>query len=255
MSNFDRIKREFQACIESANRSPVIQRMARGDVGLQHYQSLMRQISHHARENPQLQTLATIYFRGTQRRVISAFYRHAISEIGHDQLALNDLAATGFKDVADVPFQNPLPATCALTAFAFYQIQNWNPVGYLGYLAFLELMPTQQGTSYKAMFLRVGVPENAFTFIDDHICVDVGHNKAMERYLDELVTNEADMESVLYALRTTAYLYERMVESAFAWADTPFDFGVSHEELSRRERPRFKQAVEADDVGSHAAAV
>jgi len=230
MSLFDQIKCAFVGVADRFNHSIPAIRLGNGQLEVKHYQSLLRQIFHQARENPQIQALATVYFRGYQREAIQAFYRHAVSEIGHDQLALNDLAATGV-NVEKIPYENPLPATSAVTAFAFYQIYNRNPVGYLGYLFFLEFLPTSQGTTYIDLFKKIGVPAKAFTFLTDHTIVDQGHNKAMERYCDQLVRDASDLESVIYALRTTGYLYEKMVDAAFQWADDPFDYGTSSAEL------------------------
>ena len=157
------------------------------------------------------------------------FYRHAVSEIGHDELALADYAACG-GDPAPVRIENPHPATSAVTGFAFHQIYNMNPVGYLGYLFFLEFLPTSVGKGMMAKLREVGVPDNAFTFLQDHVTVDVGHNKAMERYCELAVLDNSDLESAIYALRATGYLYTRMLEAAASYVDAPFDFGVASEE-------------------------
>lgn len=121
--------------------SDVIGRLIRGELGTAHYAQLMRQIFHQARENPQLQALATIRFRGSRRNAIAGFYRHAVSEIGHDELALSDYAVCGGAAPGRVRIENPHPATSAVTGFSFHQIYNLNPVGYLGYFFFLSFCP------------------------------------------------------------------------------------------------------------------
>jgi hypothetical protein len=229
MTPFETVKNVFSDMADRFNQSSPINRLKSGQLEIKHYQALLRQIFHQARENPQIQALATVHFRGKQRLAIQGFYRHAISEIGHDQLALNDLAATGY-DITNIPFENPLPATTAVTAFAFYQIYNRNPVGYLGYLFFLEFLPTSQGSCYIELLKNIGVPDNALTFLEDHTKIDLAHNKAMERYLDQLICTQGDVDAVIYALRATAYLYENMVQSAFGWVDNPIDYGLSPEE-------------------------
>jgi hypothetical protein len=233
MNNFEIIKAEFE--IERAKflESDVIKRLFQGEIRQPHYAQLMRQIFHQARENPQIQALATIRFRGTRREAISGFYRHAVSEIGHDELALADYASCG-GDPEPVRNENPHPATSAVTGFAFHQIYNLNPVGYLGYLFFLEFLPTSVGNGIIDRLRDVGVPENAFTFLQDHVRVDVGHNKAMEHYCQSLILDQADLSSVIYALRATSHLYTKMIEAAVSYVDSPFDFGVNSEELRSR---------------------
>ena len=227
---FNRLLKAFEPVLAEFNNSPPMQRLLSGQITLEHYQSLMTQISHHTRENPQLQALATIYFRGHQRKIIKKFYKHASSEIGHDQLALDDLEAMGV-DTSRIPYENPLPATSALLGFCFYQIYNLNPVGYLGYLFFLEFMPTGSGAAYKEALDQIGVPGNAMSFLLDHTAIDVGHNKMMEDYVACLITNEEEFQSVVYCMRVTARLYRNMITEAFEQVDNPDDWGFSTEEF------------------------
>jgi heme oxygenase-like protein len=233
MAHSDRLHEIFEETLARFNASPALERVRLRQIGLPHYKAYLRQVFHQTRENPQLQALATVYLRGSQRSVIRRFYGHAASEVGHDQLALNDLAALG-EDVVEIPFENPLPQTSAVLAFAFYQVCNLNPVGYLGYLYFLEHTPTTQGASLLEILTSLGVPPQAMTFLDDHVKVDVGHNKLMEGYIEDLVRTEEDLAAVSYAMRTTGELYAAMIGAAFDQADAPRSWGVSPVELQAR---------------------
>lgn len=229
MSHFETIHAAFDVERQTFMRSKVIQRLSRGEIRVAHYAQLMRQIFHQARENPQIQVLATVRLRGSRRVEVAGFCRHAASEVGHDELALADYAACG-GDPEPVRIEFAHPATTAVTAFAFHQIYNLNPVGYLGYLFFLEFLPTTTGGALMHQLSQVGVPGNAFSFLQDHVTVDVGHNRAMERYCSTLILNQSDLESVIYALRATAHLYTAMIEAAVESADSARDFGVNPEE-------------------------
>lgn len=234
MYNITSFQAAWQPVAAAFMNSPPMQRIATGNITIEHYQSILRQIFHHARENPQIQALATVYFRGEQRCAIRKFYQHAISEIGHDQLALNDLKTLGV-DVAAIPYERPLPATSALLGYAFYQIQNLNPVGYLGYLFFLEFLPTQHGSGIMQTLERLGVPPTAMSFLEDHTRIDVGHNKMMESYLEMLVKTEADFDAVVYAMRVTGQLYAAMVQDALEQIDAPQAWGIAAEELPAKQ--------------------
>jgi Iron-containing redox enzyme len=220
MNSMNTLLAEFQDILAKFNGSQPIRRIMAGDVTIDHYKEILRQIFHHTRENPQIQALATVYFRGHQRTIIKDFYRHATSEIGHDQLALNDLKVLG-EDVGSIPYENPLPSTTALLGFAFYQINNLNPIGYLGYLFFLEFTPTQNGRAYMELLNKIGVPYEAMTFLQDHAAVDIGHNKLMESYVAELIKTEDDLSSVIYAMQVTGKLYADMLQGAFDQVDNP----------------------------------
>lgn len=226
----------FDSTIDEFNNCVGMQRLWRDELDKTHYAGLMREIFHHSRENPQLQALATVFFRGPQRGMVKPFLRHAISEVGHDQLALSDAAAVGM-DVSAVPTQRPLPATTALIAFPFYQINNQNALGYLGYLYFLESMPTSFGAQYQGAFNRMGVTEEAMTFLCDHTTIDVGHTQAMQGYISALVKTPADLAEAQYAMRVTGELYGKMLTAAFASADvstisTQGNFGVNTNEAA-----------------------
>lgn len=222
----------FDRTIDEFNNCDGMRRLWSDKLDQTHYAALMREIFHHSRENPQLQALATVFFRGPQRSMVKPFLRHAISEVGHDQLALNDAAAVGM-DVSLVPKQRPLPATTALIAFPFYQINNQNALGYLGYLYFLESMPTSFGALYQGAFNRMGVTEEAMTFLCDHTTIDVGHTQAMQGYISALVKNPVDLAEAQYAMRVTGELYGKMLSAAFASADAHQEhFGVNANEVA-----------------------
>jgi len=172
-----------------------------------------------------------VYFRGHQRNLVRTFFSHAASEIGHDQLALNDLVTLGGQ-AEDIPYQNPLPATTALLSYGFYQIYNLNPLGYLGYLFFLEFNGTSSGAALMDGLRGIGVPETAMTFLRDHAEIDIGHNKLMEKYVAELVKTDSDLDCITYAMKTTGYLYAQMVSAAVADAHMPMDVGWNWQELN-----------------------
>lgn len=241
MNTLSELQTAFKGVLASFMNNPGVRRVFEGPLAVSHYASYLQQVFHHTRENPQIQALATVYFRGHQRAAIKRFFRHASAEIGHEQLALADLDTLGI-DTTTLPFQNPLPETAALISFPFYQIHNLNPVGYLGYLYFLEFLPTGSGGRAMAGFERAGVPREAMGFLHDHATIDLAHNQLMEGYIKTLITTERELESVIYAMRVTGTLYARMIEAAFAHAESPADWGLSAEEceIARPEDLTFR---------------
>ncbi|HZZ91257.1 MAG TPA: iron-containing redox enzyme family protein [Usitatibacter sp.] len=223
------LKRRFEHVMGEFNASPALRMLAEGRANLAHYKSILREIFHYSREDPQIQALAAVRFRGADREFVKMFLKHATMEIGHDRMALDDLAALG-EDVSAIPSGNPLPSTMALIAFPFYQIEHRDAVGYLGYLYFLEFMPTAHGSRYGEALARLGVPAKAMTFLAEHVAVDVAHNKMMEHYLAHLVHDEEGLESVLYALEVTAQLYAQMLWGAIQQAERPRDYGRARAE-------------------------
>jgi hypothetical protein len=117
-------------------------------------------------------------------------------------------------------------------------------VGYLGYLFFLEFTPTHAGDTYMSKLAEAGVPRAAMTFLHDHATVDVAHNKMMESYVECLVRTQADLDSVVYAMRVTGHLYAEMIRGAFEQADNPRSWGESPTEgATNRQDAESRLAV------------
>ncbi|MDD0852872.1 iron-containing redox enzyme family protein [Halobacteriovorax sp. GB3] len=230
-SMFNKIYSHWEEVMKEVNTSKGFSRILNKEITSIHYACILEQIFHHTRENPQIQTFATAFFRGHQRTQIKPFYRHAISEIGHDQLALNDMKALGF-ETEHIPSSRPSNSTTALLSYAFYQIQFRNPVGYLGYLFHLEYMPTHFGKDYMEALEKVGVSKEAMSFIFDHHTIDQGHIKMMQGYIRELVQTTDDLEEVKYAIEVTAKLYSDMVSDAIAKGDVLFEQAMNQKKES-----------------------
>lgn len=243
------LDKHFRAVLLSFSSSPAMRALAEGRVNVSHYKAALREIYHYSKEDPQIQALAAVYLRGTDRRTVKMFLKHAVSEIGHDLMALEDLKVLG-EDVSLIPLSNPLPSTIALTAFPFYQIQYQNPIGYLGYLYFLEYMPTHAGGTYKSALKRAGVPEKAMQFLHEHMTVDVAHNQLMQEYLGRLVKTGSDLNSVIYAMQVTGRLYGDLLWGAMQSVEAPFDYGLNCEEQARTESQRDADCRSSRDDGT-----
>ena len=245
MNQMNIIKAEFAKVLQVFEASPAMQRILRGNMTIEHYKSYLQQTYHYTKDNPQIQALATVYFRGNDREYVRMFYKHAISEIGHDELALSDLKTLG-ENIDQVRIENPLPATVALNAFVYYQIYNRNPIGYLGYLFFLEFLPTGSGAAYMQLLEKAGVPKSAMGFLLEHTNVDVYHNRLMEKYIEGLVKTEADLQAIIYSMRGTGELYASMLHAAFMQAEKPVAWGIDSQEAARYNADNHGKSDELD---------
>ena len=195
-----------------------ISRLSAGHLEVGHYAAYLRETYFYTRENPQIQAVATAWFRGSDREMVKLFLRHALSEVGHDRMALQDLAALG-GDIARVPEEQPLPETLALVSFPYYAMQYRSAISYLGYLFFLEFLPTSRGGDIAAALAAIGVPANAMSFLAEHRNVDIHHSRMMQQYADHMLRTSSDVEEVIYTMRVTGRLYAHMIEGAFESAD------------------------------------
>jgi pyrroloquinoline quinone (PQQ) biosynthesis protein C len=208
------LNKDFIDLLSRFNNTLPIQRIQNCTINKKHYLSYLQEVAHFASNNPQIQALTTVYFQKGNVEATELFYRHAISEIGHDELALNDIAYLGGSAEA-ARNALPLPETMGLISFPFYQIQHMSAVGYLGYLYFLEFLPTTMGKGYLESLTQIGIPKEAMTFLAEHMTVDQGHNRLMEKYISLLIKSQSDYEKVVYSMNVTGMLYSRMIEAAF----------------------------------------
>ncbi len=142
MNAFNRLRNAWVGVEARFMSSQPIRRLTDGSVGVEHYASYLRETYFYTRENPQIQAVATAWFRGADRQMVQAFLKHALSEVGHDHMALNDMAALGY-DVSCIPDENPLPTTVPLISFPYYAIQYRSPISYLGPRRAGETSPLQ----------------------------------------------------------------------------------------------------------------
>ncbi|MEM8709727.1 MAG: iron-containing redox enzyme family protein [Planctomycetota bacterium] len=193
--------------------SPIVERIRTGECDRDAYAGILSQIFHQTGWNPQLQAMTTMHFRGEERAQVGRFLAHARSEVGHDEMAKSDLIALGY-EVSELAESDPLPETAGLIGYAAWSAQWRGPAAYLGYLFFLEFTPTTAGARFADGLSKAGIPDEAMSFLKEHIVVDEGHNRLMEQYLEGLIRTPEEQEVFLSAVRTTAELYERMLTAA-----------------------------------------
>lgn len=214
MSAFEDLQAAWPAIEQRFMASAPVRRVIAAEIGIDHYAAYLRETYFYTREDPQIQAAVTLQFRGAEREMVGPFLQHARSEVGHDQLALNDLASLGF-DTSEVSNQQPLPATELLCSYPIAGLMHRPAVSYLGYLFFLEFVPTSQGEAFSGALLKAGVPSGALTFLKEHQDIDVHHNRLMKVYAECLIQTSHDLETVVASMQVTARAFAAMLEDAF----------------------------------------
>src|SRR3569833_3092522 len=164
--------------------SEPVRRLMERRISTAHYAAYLRETYFYTREDPQIQALCTAWFRGAERELVRPFLQRAVSEIGHDRMALDDLAALGYA-VGDIPQEEALPTTIPMVAFPYFAIPHRSAASYLGYLYFLEFLPTSRGAEIAGALLQAGIPGEAMSFLADHRTADVHHTRLMSVYARE----------------------------------------------------------------------
>lgn len=210
-----------EVMLEINESNPWIAKLNAGEIDISHYCGALKETYHYAGNNPQIQAFCTMFFPENERKIIKMFYKHAISEIGHDLVALEDLIVLGVNK-QDIINSKPLPETAALNAYILYMIQFKHAFYYLGYLFHLEYMPVQTGRATIEKLVSQGIPKEATKFLEEHSTIDIAHNKMMEVYLDTLIKTEGDLEMVKEGLYYSARLHTNTLASAFENGEREF---------------------------------
>lgn len=229
---FQRIHQAFQQSLEEFLGTAPMVFLQSEAFGPDAYARALREIYFYTRESPQLQAQLAARVTGPRRTAVRRLLGHALDEIGHEKLALEDLATLGV-DTTGIEHENPLPSTVPMVAFPAYLLNHANPIGYLGQILFLEFLPTAVGDQLIESLKAAGIADEALEFLAEHAKVDVAHNRLMERHVEDLVLDEYDVESVVYAIRVCAHNYAAMLDGAFQATRPGSEFGTTVTDGSR----------------------
>jgi pyrroloquinoline quinone (PQQ) biosynthesis protein C len=211
MNRIEILEKEWMGCFTRMRQGRFFQLLTSKRLERTHYMGFLRETYHNASHNPKNMALFMAHLHSDRRQLEAKFLKHTAAEIGHDELALDDLKILG-GDAESVRTGRPLPTTEALAAFIVFQIQHRNPLAYLGYLYHLEAMPVHFGKEVMECLLAAGIPLEATTFLREHAEADPVHVKWNREYLEGFIRNDEDMEAVLYGLRGTCELHGGMFQ-------------------------------------------
>lgn len=214
MSFFEKAEQLWNENFAEQQKRQWATRLANGHLGLSHYKGFLIETYHNAGLNPQLQGYATMFLDGRPRNVVKKFFQHAISEIGHDILALNDLTELGVNSESIINSE-PQPETSAFFANTIYAIQKNGVVSYLAYLFYLEYTPIKTAPAIMEMLKAKGVPTKAMSFLEEHATVDVQHLKLMQTYMLEVINSKSKEDLFLKELKVCIKLHSHVLDAAY----------------------------------------
>lgn len=227
---YERIKTEWLRAFKEMSHTEGFSRLIEGQINVNHYKAILREVYFYARENSQIQSSLVMHLRGKERSLVRNLLSHAESEVGRDEMVLNDLKYLK-EDVSRLPFERPLPSTAALIGFSFYQAHYCTPLAYLGCLFHNDSMLSHAGHKYTEQLLNLKIPSEALSFISSQAGMN-GNGQRMEKYIEVLGSSEDVIEEMIYAARVVASLWGRMVTEAVQSVDEPKGhWGINAQEV------------------------
>ncbi len=210
---FERLEREIAPAKQRFFETRLVREFMAGTVPLEAYKGYLRETYHFTRHTPRFLAAAAVRFGYHLDKARRRFLKHCLEEFGHDQFALDDLAALG-ENPEEVRASEPLPATRAMVAFHYHMAEHENPLGMFGMIYVLEnLGQNEGGVAARRIVEGLGIPESAATFLLRHAELDVAHVREAKRAILETVNTPEDEAAVIYSAKAAFELYAFMFES------------------------------------------
>jgi len=138
---------------------------------------------------------------------------HALEELGHDQWALQDLAALGVSE-DQARKSRPVPACAAMIGYEYYTAGYGNPVALFGWLFVLEAMGDDLGhVVAEAVSKGLNLPEGV-KFLAGHGEADEDHTVDIIDNIKKYIKGD-DLEDVHHVADVVADLYVRIFAEIF----------------------------------------
>lgn len=209
MSFHERLREATRCDRDFLLAAPAIREALAGSISLPRYLAFLSQAWHHVRHTVPLLMAAGSRLPPRLQWLQREMLHYLEEELGHDEWILNDIRAAG-GDVEAVRASLPHPATDALVAFIYDNVQRRNALSIFGMVFVLE------GTSVALALnaadriqATLGLPDTAFTYLRSHGTLDQQHVRDLQGILDRL-TDAGDQAAIMQCARVMFWLYGNM---------------------------------------------
>jgi pyrroloquinoline quinone (PQQ) biosynthesis protein C len=172
------------------------------------YAAYLTNVFHYARHSATVIAMAGARVVPRHTELARYLIHHADEELGHEQWALDDLAALGVP--ADtVRASRPVPACAAMIGYEYYIAGHANPVALFGWLYTLEAMGDDLGTRIAQAIgpQLVGTGGRGLKFHAGHGEADHDHTADLTRMISTHITDAADRADVEHVADVVGELY------------------------------------------------
>jgi len=206
MSFFDELQGRAASARAELFAIPVIRDCLAGRVTRDQYLAFLTEAYHHVKHTVPLMMMCGARLSDERDWLRGAIARYIAEEAGHEAWILNDIAAMG-GDPEAVRTSAPGLATELMVANVYDYIARRNPVGFFGMVHVLEGTSTALAISAaRALQSALGLPPQAFTYLDSHGALDAEHVRFFAALMDRL-EDPADRDAVTHVARMVFRLY------------------------------------------------
>ena len=187
MTNFfSKLRQETAKEREELVNLPLIDDALYGRLTRGEYLGFLEQAYHHVKHTVPLLMATGARLLPHQMWMQTAIAEYIEEEVGHDEWILSDIAACG-GDADRVRHSVPGHATEMMVAYAYYQIERVNPIGFFGMVHVLEGTSVAVASSAaSAIQSSLGLPNNGFSYLNSHGSLDIEHVQFFETLMNRV---------------------------------------------------------------------
>ncbi|MDW5378781.1 iron-containing redox enzyme family protein [Halomonas sp. HP20-15] len=187
----------------------IIQRALDGRISRDEYLAFLGQAYHHVKYTVPLMMACGARLPERLEWLRGALVEYIEEEYGHQRWILDDIRAAG-GDPDSVADSRPAPATELMVRYVRDVISHDNPVGFFGMVFVLEGTSTALATRAAGSIREgLGLPQEAFHYLESHGDLDIGHLAFFEGLIDRL-DDADDRQAVIDTANMVYRLYGAM---------------------------------------------
>jgi len=185
---------------------PTVRLGAAGELGLATYRAFLAEAYHHVKHTVPLLMACGARLPERLGWLREAVARYIAEEQGHEAWILADIGASG-GDPEAVRTGPPGRATELMVAYAYDTVDRVHPAGLFGMVYVLEGTSVSLARQAAANLQKsLDLPDAAFTYLNSHGELDVGHMAFFAGLMNRLDRAE-DRDAVTHAARMFFHLY------------------------------------------------
>jgi pyrroloquinoline quinone (PQQ) biosynthesis protein C len=213
MTNLDRLDAALSASIEQLKDSAFYQQVTQGKNTRALYIRYLQYAYHYVRMTSSFTPLAAQRMNPKFMAVRKWILEHSSEEIGHENMALLDLAQLGFDKESTQSSKAPV-GVIAWTSFFHYKVTVDNPFCAFGVLYFLEGMARQLAPDIlKPIMGSLGAEEKgAIRFFKEHGDLDQDHMAEQTEILGRTELSAADEDAIVDTIVQAAQIKRFMLD-------------------------------------------
>lgn len=206
MSMYERLITATETERNELQNLPIIRAGVAGQISLAAYIAFLTEAYHHVKHTTPLLMSCGGRLPEKYEWLRTAVAEYIEEELGHQEWILNDIRACGANAEA-VRNGKPRAATELMVAYAYDMIARVNPVGFFGMVLVLEGTSAALAThAGKAMQQSLALGKEAFSYLNSHGSLDVGHMGFYESLIDR-ITDPDDQDCLIHSAKMFYKLY------------------------------------------------